>query len=133
MARKRRRRRRKDKGHALRAHSFRRAVERYNLDLTPELREEIVGKIQSNKSKPVEQQSLRVSVHDVTLDSGQEVRVAYDRSRKQLITFLYKDPADYLVTGEQHEDWKQGPGPAEAREPRQAGSSPPPNHESADS
>lgn len=95
MARK-KKRRKGDKKKALRAHSFRRAVERYDLDLTDELRAEIIGQITSNKSSPVEVQSLRVTVHDVELTDGRTVRVAYDKKRGQIITFLYKDPKDYL-------------------------------------
>jgi hypothetical protein len=92
------RRRRRDKHKALRTHSFRRAVERYGLDLTDELRQEIIGKIQANKSKAVESQSNRVTIHDVELDSGQTVRVAYDKSRGELITFLHNSPEKYAVT-----------------------------------
>lgn len=98
MARKRRRKKKRPgKGkEALRVHSFRRALERYpELDFTKASRE-IVRKIKSGDSTPVERQSLRVVVHDVTLDSGEEVRVAYDKKRGAILTFLYKDPEDYL-------------------------------------
>lgn len=47
----------------------------------------IVNVIQSSRSRVVERQSLRVSVHDVDLD-GVTVRVVYDRHRKQVVTFL---------------------------------------------
>ncbi len=96
MKRSRKKRRKGNKGKALRVHSFRRAVERYDLDLTDELRKEITGKIQRSESIPVESQSLRVSVHDVKLNTGETVRVAYDKKRGQIITFLHQDPKDYM-------------------------------------
>jgi hypothetical protein len=99
-----RRRRRPPKDEALRVHSFRRALERYpELDLTDEVRAEIITAIREGKSSPVERQSNRVSVHDVTLKSGHVVRVVYDRQRGRLITFLYKDDKDYAIL-------KAGPG-----------------------
>jgi IS30 family transposase len=98
MGKRRRKRRKGDKKKALKAHSFRRAVERYDLDLTDELRQEIIGQITSNKSSPVEVQSHRVTIHDVELEDGTIVRVAYDKKRGQLITFLHKTPEEYAVT-----------------------------------
>jgi hypothetical protein len=74
-------------------------VERYDIYLTDALRKEIVGKIQEGKSKPVEKQSGRLSVHDVELDEGKVVRVVYDKKRQQIVTFLYQDPTDYLKPG----------------------------------
>lgn len=97
MARQQHRRRKADeKEKALRVHSWRRAHERYGLDLTDELREEIISQIRTGKSIAVEKQSERVSVHDVHV-AGQVVRVAYDKSRGQLITFLFLDDSGYSV------------------------------------
>jgi len=104
MARRRRRAKSPPKKDALRVHSFRRAVERYpELDVTDELRAEIVGQIRSNKSTTVEKQSGRVTIHDVTLSSGHVVRVAYDKRRGCIITFLHRDESNYQVLrGENH-------------------------------
>lgn len=93
-----RRKKRQGKSLALEKHSFRRAIERYDLYLTEAVREEIIGKIQGNKTQHVETQSHRLSVHDVVLESGEEVRVVYDKRRQQLVTFLYKHPSEYLST-----------------------------------
>ena len=57
----------------MKVHSFRRGVERYDIYLTEALRKEIIEKIRAGKSKPVEKQSARLSVHDVELDEGKTV------------------------------------------------------------
>ena len=85
------RRKRKDK--ALRVHSRRRAYERYGIELGPASRKAIVGAIQGGLSRPVERQSLRVTVHDVEFDGG-VVRVVYDSRRKELVTFLPTPESD---------------------------------------
>jgi len=103
MASKHRRKKPEDKEKALRVHSWRRALERYGLDLTDELRKEIIDQIRSGKSTAVEKQSERLSIHDVHV-AGQRVRVAYDKSRGALVTFLFLDDKDYAVTGE----WPRG-------------------------
>jgi len=70
-----------------RRHARHRAHERYGIDVVPGVRKEIIAKIRSGRSQPVETQSLRISVHDVEIN-GQIVRVVYDRQRKELVTFL---------------------------------------------
>lgn len=72
-----------------RSHARRRALERYGIDMGPHTRKRIISAIQNGTSRLVEKQSLRVTVHDVDLDDeGTTVRVCYDRSRKEIITFL---------------------------------------------
>lgn len=68
---------------ALRAHARRRALQRYDIELTRTLRNEIIQKIQRNESVHLETQSNRVSVHLVN-----QMRVVYDRLRKEIVTVL---------------------------------------------
>jgi len=84
------RKRGRTKEKTLRQHARRRASERYGLSLTDKLHAQIVKQIQTSKSKLIEKQSNRISIHDVTI--GEDlVRVVYDRERKLIVTFLYKD------------------------------------------
>ena len=114
---RRKRKKRSKKNYALRVHSFRKGVERYpDLDITDEVRAKIIEAIQAGKSTPVEKQTLRVSIHDVELEPGLIVRVAYDKKRGRIITFLHRDPGDYCVLDPPSkkdptlEDWlKSGP------------------------
>lgn len=78
---------------AQRRHARRRALERYGLELGAGTRARILEAIHTGRSKLVQRQSHRVVVHDVKLD-GRTVRVVYDKSRGELVTFL---PADRPV------------------------------------
>lgn len=81
-----------NKQKAQRRHARIRALERAGIELSDAKRAEIIGLIRSGKSTMVQKQSLRVSVHDVTLrDGGGRVRVVYDRKRHELVTFLPPD------------------------------------------
>lgn len=71
-------------------HARKRARERLGLELGDDTHRRIVGVIQSSRSRVVERQSHRVTVHDVDLD-GATYRVVYDRHRKQVVTFLPPD------------------------------------------
>jgi hypothetical protein len=62
--------------------------------------------IQSGRSRVVEKQSLRVSLHEVTY-RDQTMHVAYDKARSQAITFMYADQRDYAL------GWYQPPVEAE--------------------
>lgn len=73
-----------------RIHAKRRAVERYSLDLNRQDLRNIVTVIQSNKATPVEKQSHRVTVFDLTYNEV-DVRVVYDKQRKTIVTFLPKE------------------------------------------
>lgn len=72
---------------ALRAHAKLRALQRYDLDLTAKMRRRIVEAIQQQRSIHLETQSNRVSVHLVEVES-RDIRVVYDRTRKEIITVL---------------------------------------------
>jgi hypothetical protein len=69
-------------------HAARRAVQRFGLDYTPELRDEIIGHIQSGRSTPLDRRSQRSATHRVKLNDGLTVTVAYDSLRKEVVTFL---------------------------------------------
>lgn len=75
------------KAEAQAIHARKRARERHGVELGADSLRKIVDVIQSSRSRLVERQSLRVSVHDVDLD-GATYRVVYDRNRKQVVTFL---------------------------------------------
>jgi len=84
------RKRGRAKERTLKQHARRRASERYGLSLTDQLHTEIVKQIQTSKSQLIEKQSNRISVHDVIVND-ETIRVVYDRDRKLIVTFLYKD------------------------------------------
>lgn len=75
----------------VRRHARERGRERYGIEMGPAVEDEIVRKIAGGKSICVERQSLRVSVHDVPLE-GLTVRVVYDKQRRQVVTFLPREP-----------------------------------------
>jgi hypothetical protein len=83
----------KNKSESQVVHALRRAAERYGLELNESTYRELVNRIRKpgrKGNKPailVERQSLRVSVWDIDLD-GKMVRVVYDRTRKNIVTFL---------------------------------------------
>ncbi len=74
---------------AERAHAQRRALERYGLVCGRHTRQVIIAAITGGKGASfVRRSSLRVSIFDVQIEDGPLVRVAYDRKRKELVTFL---------------------------------------------
>jgi hypothetical protein len=77
----------RNKSQGERIHAKKRALERYGLVLTTADLRVLVSQIQSNGAKLVEDQSLRVGVFMLTARE-KEVLVAYDRKRKEIITFL---------------------------------------------
>lgn len=75
------------KSKALTIHAIKRARERYDLDLTQENLAELVYLIQSELGFFVERQSKRVSVWKIPY-MDRILKVAYDKERKAIITFL---------------------------------------------
>lgn len=73
---------------AEKVHARQRAYERYGIEGYAPVRAEIIRKIQGGKSFPGKHTSNRAIIHDVKLDSGMVVRVVYDKSRQELVTFL---------------------------------------------
>lgn len=97
VARKARRQGKRSKEDTVRRHARERGRERYGVEMGSNLEAFIVRQITSGRSRPVERQSLRVSVHDVTLEDGQVVRVVYDKERRQIVTFLPMPPRDHAA------------------------------------
>lgn len=97
VSRKAHRRGARSKEDTVRRHARERGRERYGVEMGADLERFIIGRITSGRSTPVERQSLRVSVHDVTLDDGQHVRVVYDKERRQIVTFLPMPERDHAA------------------------------------
>ena len=76
-----------DKAQGERQHARRRAEERYDIDYNRHARRDIIAAIQKNKGILVKRQSQRVTLWYVEYN-GEYVKVAYDRNRKEIITFL---------------------------------------------
>ena len=77
----------KGKSRTLFRHARQRFIERYGIDLTPVLHEEICDLIKKGIGTLIEKQSLRVSVWEVDCQ-GQKIKVCYDRKRHLIITVL---------------------------------------------
>jgi len=74
------------------AHLKIRALERYDIDITPELSKLWLDYIQNNISVCLDKQSDRVSVHLIK-HNEQLLPIVYDKYRKQIVTCL---PQTYL-------------------------------------
>jgi hypothetical protein len=80
------------KQRAQESHARRRFYDRYGIQLTDALHQDLVRKIQDGRAVFVEKQSNRVSVFDLNVE-GQEiealaVRVVYDRERHIIVSAL---------------------------------------------
>jgi hypothetical protein len=76
-----------NKKQSLRVHAKKRAKERYGLDLNRTQLQEIIGKCRNGSAKLLRHHSLRVREFLVAWQ-GLELRVLYDKLRKEIITFL---------------------------------------------
>jgi len=82
-------RKRRPKAHAQQAHAIRRALERFDIDLTTDDIDNIVSQIQSNTARHIDDTSNRVGRFLVLLPPDDVPAVAcYDRHRKTITTFL---------------------------------------------
>lgn len=95
----------KSKTKTLDQHTARRLRERYGLKYTQFLFDSIMHKIHNGKAKFIVRQSLRVTIWDVVYGIRQQdiddskiaapgdktIRVAYDKTRKTIITVLTLD------------------------------------------
>jgi hypothetical protein len=70
-------------------HARRRAKERFDLELTPKLRRQLIADIQAGRAWFVYRQSNRVSIWRVAVGKL-TARVVYDSVRKSIVTFLPK-------------------------------------------
>jgi len=73
-----------------RAHAKKRAHERYGLELTKGIRDDIRGKIKRSDGNFIRRTSRRVSIWEIEHDNNKYV-VAYDTQRKEIVTFLTED------------------------------------------
>lgn len=72
---------------AERAHAKKRALERFSISYNKEVRREIISTIKAGAAILLRKQSNRVSLWKVQV-AGQDCKVAYDKHRKEIITFL---------------------------------------------
>jgi hypothetical protein len=76
----------RSKKKALKAHFERRSIERIGVLLNEK---ELIKKIQANELEFVERQSNRVTVFRYKF-KGENYRLVYDKTRKQIITVLFE-------------------------------------------
>jgi hypothetical protein len=71
-------------------HSSRRCLRRYNIQLTDELRSQIISAIKKHKPTAtlIDKESNRVSKWEIRLEGYPKMRVVYDRRRKEIVTVL---------------------------------------------
>lgn len=69
-------------------HAKRRANQRYDLTLSSKDLKEVVKRIQAGNATFIRRDSLRVTVWKILIHDT-IVKVAYDRIRKQIVTFLF--------------------------------------------
>ena len=76
---------------AQRAHAKRRLQERYGIELTAELRRELLSQIRSGEAKFLERQSRRLTIHVVKVGEDVEIPVVYDSVRGEIVTVLLQE------------------------------------------
>lgn len=94
----------KTKTQSLKDHTKKRLAERYGLNYSKFIKDNLLHQIHSGKGKFVYKQSLRVSVWDCTYDVKETdilnatskaekiiIRAVYDKNRKTIITVLSPD------------------------------------------
>ena len=80
------------KAESQRWHAKRRARERYHLDINRFVYKTIIADILSGKAKKLEKQTHRVTTYLIRIED-EEYPIAFDKIRKEIITFL---PVEYL-------------------------------------
>ncbi len=110
MVRKKKKKGKHSKDKAQYIHAQRRALERYDLEYTNELKEGIIAKIMNGNAAFVDRQSNRVSIFDVEVQ-GKSVRVVYDKQRKNIASFIPKEQkgAPPMLLGLKAKDIKNFP------------------------
>ena len=74
----------------LATHSRQRFDLRFDIDLTPEVRKEIIWMIRTGRSTFVDRRSNAVSSHRVQVQ-GRDIVVVYDKVRGVIVTVLYPE------------------------------------------
>ena len=82
-----------DKKKSERIHAKRRALERYDLNLTKVVRNQIKSKIQKNDGTFLYRQSRRVTIWEVAHENKM-YKVVYDTLRGEIVTFLPQETED---------------------------------------
>jgi len=78
-------------------HSQRRALERYDLDLTSDVRDALRGQIKKQKGIFLFRESRRVTVWEVA-HLEKKYRVVYDKLRHEIVTFLpMAETSEYTI------------------------------------
>lgn len=72
-------------------HARKRAMERIGIDLTPQLRDQLIRDIQEGRCKFLWRQSNRLTVWRVFFN-GKKYLAIYDSHRHTIVTFLYTKP-----------------------------------------
>ena len=73
---------------AERKHGTKRALQRYSIHLTRQIRTQIIGKIQHKDGVFIGKISNRMTIWKISTPDCSEVIVVYDKKRKELVTFL---------------------------------------------
>lgn len=79
------------KKYSQRAHAKRRALERFGIELTKDVRRTLVQAIQKGEARFRARQSLRIT-HWIVEYQGKELPVVYDRQRHEIVTVLPAPP-----------------------------------------
>lgn len=75
------------KAKAQQRHARRRARERFGIEFTQQVEEDVVKRIQAGEATLARKQSNRVSVFFLDIQ-GQEMAVVYDKQRKTVVTLF---------------------------------------------
>jgi len=73
---------------AERRHCAKRALQRYRIKLTKRIRIRIVQSIEHEEAQIVRRISNRLTVWRVSIPGYPELKVVYDKKRKEVVTFL---------------------------------------------
>jgi hypothetical protein len=82
------------KSESLRRHAKKRARERYQLDINKFAYKSLVDDILSGRAQKIERQTHRVTTYLIQIE-GAQYPIAFDKLRKEIITFL---PQEYRKT-----------------------------------
>jgi hypothetical protein len=69
-------------------HAQKRAMERYGIKLNSKIRIAIIKAIQSGEHISAQKLTNRITEHTLELEDGTKIKVLYDKSRHNIVTFL---------------------------------------------
>jgi hypothetical protein len=76
-----------DKRKSQSIHARKRFIQRYAIDFTKSMEQEVIAEIRCGRAPLFDKQSLRVSIYDVYY-KGSVMRVVYDKKRNVIVTVL---------------------------------------------